>query len=68
MYPNLCAEIARTGLPRKEVAKAINKKPATFSQKLNGYVKFELAEAIAIKEFLGCEDVPIEVLFDWRED
>ena len=62
-YPNLCAEIARRGLKRSDVGKALQITRVAFSNKINGRTPFTLKEAVTIKAFLNV-DVPLEVLFE----
>lgn len=49
VYPNLLAEMARTGIPASEIAKAINVNPATLSAKINNANRLKLAEAAKIR-------------------
>lgn len=62
MYRNLEAEIARSGVTRKEIANVIGCTVGTVCQKLNGKSAFTLPEAKTIKDFLAV-DIPIEDLF-----
>lgn len=49
-YPNLIAEMARTGIQASEVAKAIDVNPATLSAKMNDANRLKLAEAAKIRD------------------
>lgn len=62
MYRNLEAEIARSGVTRKEIANVIGCTVGTVCQKLNGKSAFTLSEAKTIKDFLAV-DISIEDLF-----
>lgn len=67
MYPNLEAEMARVRMSRKQLAKKINKSPATLSQKMTGKIKIELGEAFDIKRAIGCKNVSLDELFEWKD-
>ena len=63
MYPNLRAEMARNRVTGNELAEALNIRPATFSEKMNGKSEFTFAEAKFIKEYLGTT-LTLEELFE----
>lgn len=65
MYPNLEAEIARTGTTRKVLSKKLGITPTTLSLKLSGKSSLSLPEAVMIKNLLEV-NIPIEELF--KED
>lgn len=50
VYPNLMAEMARTGIPASEIAKEIGVNPATLSAKMNDANRLKLAEAEKIRK------------------
>lgn len=49
-YPNLDAEMARVGVTQKDIAKLLEKRTATISDKMNGKSKFDIDEAHLIKK------------------
>lgn len=67
MYRNLNAEIARQAMERQELAKVIDKTPATLSGKLNGKITWTLPEALQIRKALKCEKIDVGELFEWSE-
>ncbi len=67
MYPNLEAEMARVRMSRKQLAKKINKSPATLSQKMTGKIGIEIGEAFEIKRAIGCTNVSLDELFTWKD-
>lgn len=62
MYRNLEAELSRKGLTKYELAKLLNIRPTTLSNKLNGKSDIKFSEAMQIKKILNV-DLPLEVLF-----
>ena len=61
MYPNVRAEMGRNGVNMTALAKALDMRIATVSNKLrNG--KFTFTEAVKIKQFLKT-DMSLEELF-----
>lgn len=65
MYPNVRAEMGRNGVNITGLAKALDLRIGTVSNKLrNG--KFTFAEAVKIKEFLKT-DLSLEELFAVEE-
>ena len=50
MYRNLEAELARNGISRADIAKALNVAIPTVSDKLNSANRLKLGEAIAIRD------------------
>ena len=67
MYRNLNAEIGRQGISRKELAKVIDKKPATLSGKISGAIVWTLPEALAVRKALKCEAMDLGELFEWGD-
>lgn len=67
MYPNLKAEMARADINKSDLARAIGKSPATVSMKIAGTCSTEIREAFKIKKAIGCTNVPLDVLFEWRD-
>lgn len=67
MYPNLEAEMARVRMSKKQLAKKINKSPATLSQKMAGKVSIDIKEAFEIKRAIGCIHVTLDELFAWKD-
>ena len=65
-YKTLNAEIARSGLKKKEIAQRIGIPRTTFSKKLKGG-PWPVEQAIKIKEILRT-DMPLEKLFEEDED
>lgn len=63
MYPNLEAEMARVKMSKIQLAKKIHKSPSVLSQKMAGRVGIDIGEAFEIKEAIGCQNVPLDVLF-----
>lgn len=51
VFPNLEAEMARSGVQRKDLAEKLGVRAATIYDKLNGKYPFTLDEASMIKEF-----------------
>lgn len=62
MFPNLKAEMSRRGIILEDLAKLLNVTVPTVSMKLNGKAPLTLAEAKAIKNYIGV-DIPLEELF-----
>lgn len=62
-YPNLRAEMARSGIKGPALAERIGIKYPTFYKKITGISYFTLPECLRIKEALGVK-IPIETLFD----
>lgn len=62
MYPNLRAEMARSGISVEEMAKGIEISVRTLHDKLSGRTDFTFSQAIKIRArfFPGCE---LEYLF-----
>ena len=67
-YPNLKAEIARSGLTYNEILERGKKDGrldctiSTLSLKINGKAEFTLNESMALKELIGT-DPPLNELF-----
>ena len=67
-YPNLKAEIARSGLTYNEILERGKKDGrldctiSTLSLKINGKAEFTLSESMALKEIIGT-DLPLNELF-----
>lgn len=67
-YPNLKAEIARSGLTYSEILERgkrdgrLNCTISTLSLKINGKAEFTLSESVALKEIIGT-DLPLNELF-----
>lgn len=61
-FPTLEAEIARRGIKKCEIANILGIGQRTLSNKLNGFTRFALEEAIKIKQTWFSE-IPIEELF-----
>lgn len=66
IYPNLCAEMARRGITRSDLATSIGRTASTMSQKLNGFAPITLDEAKTIKNTLQT-DLALETLFQRSE-
>lgn len=62
MFRNLEAELARSGLTRRDVALKLGCTPSTLSLKLNGKAPLSLLEAAKIKQIIGV-DMALEELF-----
>ena len=68
VYPNLKAEIARSGLTYNEILERGKKDGrldctiSTLSLKINGKAEFTLNESMALKEIIGT-DLPLNELF-----
>jgi hypothetical protein len=62
MYPNLDAELARSGLKRKDLAWLFKNRVATVSDKLNGRYPILIDEAFRIKETYF-PDLSLDYLF-----
>ncbi|MGG3737573.1 helix-turn-helix transcriptional regulator [Aeribacillus pallidus] len=63
MYRNLKAEMARNDLTMGDIAKALNVRRATISDKMNGKYRFYYDECLIIKKTFF-PDLPIEYLFE----
>lgn len=67
-YPNLKAEIARSGLTYNDILKRgkedgrLNCTISTLSLKINGKAEFTLSESVALKEIIGT-DLSLNELF-----
>lgn len=67
-YPNLKAEIARSGLTYNDILARgkedgrLNCTISTLSLKINGKAEFTLSESVALKEIIGT-DLPLNELF-----
>ena len=67
-YPNLKAEIARSGLTYSEILERGKKDGrldctiSTLSLKINGKAEFTLSESMALKDIIGT-DLPLSELF-----
>nr|DAF01833.1 MAG TPA: DNA binding protein [Caudoviricetes sp.] len=67
-YPNLKAEIARSGLTYSEILERgkedgrLDCTISTLSLKINGKAEFTLNESIALKDIIGT-DLPLNELF-----
>lgn len=61
-FPTLEAEIARRGIKKREIANILGIEQRTLSNKLNGYTRFALEEAVKIKQ-TWFPEIPIEELF-----
>lgn len=66
MFPNLRAEMVRSGLVVSDIARAIHKTDKSVRSKLNGMGEFTLGEVVSIRDqlFPGME---LDFLFE-RED
>lgn len=62
MFRNLEAELARSGLNKRDVALKLGCTPSTLSLKLNGKAPLSLLEAAKIKQIIGV-DMALEELF-----
>lgn len=62
MFRNLEAELARSGLTKRDVALKLGCTPSTLSLKLNGKAPLSLLEAAKIKQIIGV-DMALEELF-----
>ena len=67
MYRNLNAEISRQAMKRDELARVINKTPATLSMKINGKIVWSLPEALAVRKALKCENMDVAELYKWED-
>lgn len=66
MYNNLKAELARTKLKNKDIAKKLNIQPGTASLKVNGKSRVTLDEAFSLQELIyekSGSKISIEELF-----
>lgn len=50
MYPNLLAEMSRSGVTSEKMAGGIGINPSTMSAKLNNMDRIKLAEAVKIRD------------------
>lgn len=48
-YANLKAEMARYGIKQQDIARLLNVREATISEKINGKTTFDIDEAFKIK-------------------
>ena len=62
MFRNVSAALKIKGMTQAELAKLLNMRPATLSQKLNEKTIMTFSEAQKIKELLNVDE-PLEVLF-----
>ena len=60
-FPILEAEIARRGIKKKDIAKALGLSNKGMSNKMTGKTELTLSEIIGIQKFIP--DVPIGMLF-----
>ena len=63
IYPNLEAEMARSGLTQKDVAPVVDKTPETVSRWMNGKGTFSVGAAFIVKEELF-PDLDVDYLFE----
>ena len=63
MYPNLEAEMKRRRITRRALGAAMNWAVSTTTLKLNGKSDISMREALKIRECVGAQGVPLEVLF-----
>lgn len=61
-YSNLKAEMAREGVKQIDIAKLLDVREATISEKINGKSTFDIDEAIIIKQTYFPK-LPLEYLF-----
>lgn len=61
-YSNLKAEMAREGVKQIDIAKLLDVREATISEKINGKSAFDIDEAIIIKQTYFPK-LPLEYLF-----
>lgn len=72
MYPNLKAEIARSGLTYNEILERGKKDGrldctvSTLSLKINGKAEFTFNESMALRDIIG-SDLPMEELYEKKE-
>lgn len=72
MYPNLKAEIARSGLTYNEILERGKKDGrldctvSTLSLKINGKAEFTFNESMALRDIIG-SDLPMEELYKKKE-
>lgn len=63
IYPNLEAEMARSGVTQKDVAFVVDKTPETISRWMNGKGMFTVGAAFRVKEELF-PDFDVDYLFE----
>lgn len=61
-YPNLRAEMSRLGIKQIDIAKLLEVREATISDKMNGKSNFDIDEAFLIKKTFF-PDLTIDYLF-----
>lgn len=72
MYPNLKAEIARSGLTYKEIIERGKKDGrldctvSTLSLKINGKAEFTFNESMALRDIIGT-DLSLDELYEKKE-
>jgi len=59
-YPNLEAEIARSGIPKKEIEKKLGLAHITFTRRLNGESDFSVNDVPALCSMFN---MPVQELF-----
>ena len=67
MFPNLSAEMARSGITQKVLAEKLKMTPTTLSFKLNGKSDLTLKECLEIKKEVGTT-LLVEELFDTKDN
>ena len=67
-YPNLVAEIARNGEILSSVAAKMGVSMPTLRRQLSGLTQFSLDEAFRMRAILHLDEMPLEVLFQKREN
>lgn len=65
-FPNLEAEISKSGVKKKDIAKILTIHPRTLSLKMTGKTEFLLSEALYIHSLFP--SVPVEELFEHRKE
>ena len=67
MYPNIMFEKLIKRVTNQDIAKMLDVRPATITDKMKGRSAWTLPEALAIKDFLRSE-LTLEELFKWEDD
>ena len=67
MYPNLEAEMARVRMTKSMLAKKMGKSRSIITTKMSGKTTIDVREAFAIRDAIGCKDVTIDELFEWKD-